>query len=37
VPASARSEQPLAIDVRGMRRIYNVMQLPLVAIDGVDI
>jgi ABC-2 type transport system ATP-binding protein len=37
VPASARSDQPLAIDVRGMRRIYNVKPKPVVALDGVDL
>jgi ABC-2 type transport system ATP-binding protein len=37
VPTSAQSDQPLAIDVRGIRRIYNVKPKPVVALDGVDL
>ncbi len=29
--------QPLAIDVRAMRRVYNVKPAPVVALDGVDL
>jgi ABC-2 type transport system ATP-binding protein len=29
--------QPLAIDVRGIRRVYNVKPNPVVALDGVDL
>ncbi len=29
--------QPLAIDVRGIRRVYNVKPKPVVALDGVDL
>ena len=31
------SSQPLAIDVRGIRRVYNVKPKPVVALDGVDL
>jgi len=35
---SASSEpQPLAIDVRGIRRVYNVKPTSVVALDGVDL
>jgi ABC-2 type transport system ATP-binding protein len=37
VPDSSSSEQPLAIDVRGIRRVYNVKPKPVVALDGVDL
>jgi ABC-2 type transport system ATP-binding protein len=37
VPDSTRSDQPLAIDVRGIRRIYIVKPKPVVALDGVDL
>jgi ABC-2 type transport system ATP-binding protein len=37
VPETSRSEQPLAIDVRGIRRVYNVKPKPVVALDGVDL
>jgi ABC-2 type transport system ATP-binding protein len=40
VPASARSDQiesPLAIDVRGIRRVYDVKPKPVVALDGIDL
>src|SRR5712691_10002362 len=37
VPAASQSEQPLAIDVRGIRRVYNVKPKPVVALDGVDL
>jgi ABC-2 type transport system ATP-binding protein len=36
VPDSAQT-QPLAIDVRGIRRVYNVKPKPVVALDGVDL
>ncbi len=29
--------QPLAIDVRGIRRVYNVKPTPIVALQGVDL
>jgi ABC-2 type transport system ATP-binding protein len=29
--------QPLAIDVRGLRRVYDVKPKPVVALDGVDL
>ena len=29
--------QPLAIDVRGIRRVYNVKPTPVVALQGVDL
>jgi ABC-2 type transport system ATP-binding protein len=29
--------QPLAIDVRGIRRVYNVKPKPVVALDGIDL
>ena len=31
------SSQPLAIDVRGIRRVYNVKPTPIVALQGVDL
>jgi ABC-2 type transport system ATP-binding protein len=31
------SSQPLAIDVRGIRRVYNVKPTPIVALDSVDL
>jgi ABC-2 type transport system ATP-binding protein len=39
VPATqpAQPVQPLAIDVRGIRRVYNVKPNPVVALDGVDL
>jgi ABC-2 type transport system ATP-binding protein len=36
VPVSAES-QPLAIDVRGVRRVYDVKPAPVVALQGVDL
>ena len=37
-PSSATERaQPLAIDVRGIRRVYNVKPKPVVALDGVDL
>jgi ABC-2 type transport system ATP-binding protein len=35
-PVSGTS-QPLAIDVRGIRRVYKVKPKPVVALDGVDL
>src|SRR5258705_1529901 len=35
-PAAART-QPLAIDVRGIRRVYKVKPKAVVALDGVDL
>jgi ABC-2 type transport system ATP-binding protein len=35
--SDAAQTQPLAIDVRGIRRIYNVKPKPVVALDGVDL
>jgi ABC-2 type transport system ATP-binding protein len=35
--SSAERAQPLAIDVRGIRRVYNVKPKPVVALDGVDL
>jgi ABC-2 type transport system ATP-binding protein len=37
VPDSTRSAPPLAIDVRGIRRVYNVKPKPVTALDGVDL
>jgi ABC-2 type transport system ATP-binding protein len=37
VPSSTHSDQPLAIDVHGIRRLYNVKPKPVVALDGVDL
>ena len=34
---SVTTQQPLAIDVRGIRRVYNVKPRPVVALDGVDL
>jgi ABC-2 type transport system ATP-binding protein len=31
------SSQPLAIDVRGIRRVYNVKPTPIVALQGIDL
>ena len=31
------TSQPLAIDVRGIRRVYKVKPKPVVALDGVDL
>jgi ABC-2 type transport system ATP-binding protein len=31
------SSEPLAIDVRGIRRVYNVKPKPVVALQGVDL
>jgi ABC-2 type transport system ATP-binding protein len=36
-PASTQAEQPLAIDVRGIRRVYNVKPKPVVALDRIDL
>jgi ABC-2 type transport system ATP-binding protein len=37
-PVSANAQtQPLAIDVRGIRRVYKVKPKPVVALDGVDL
>ncbi|HEX2755004.1 MAG TPA: ABC transporter ATP-binding protein [Candidatus Limnocylindrales bacterium] len=38
-PAESRpaNAQPLAIDVRGIRRVYKVKPKPVVALDGVDL
>ena len=33
----AARAQPLAIDVRGIRRVYKVKPKPVVALDGVDL
>jgi ABC-2 type transport system ATP-binding protein len=35
--SDAAQTQPLAIDVRGIRRVYNVKPKPVVALDGVDL
>jgi ABC-2 type transport system ATP-binding protein len=35
--SDAAQSQPLAIDVRGIRRVYNVKPKPVVALDGVDL
>ena len=35
--ASTERAQPLAIDVRGLRRVYKVKPSPVVALDGVDL
>ena len=37
MPDSSRSDQPLAIDVRGIRRVYNVKPKPVTALAGVDL
>ncbi|HET7702446.1 MAG TPA: ABC transporter ATP-binding protein [Candidatus Limnocylindrales bacterium] len=37
MPDTTRSDQPLAIDVRGIRRVYNVKPRPVTALDGVDL
>jgi ABC-2 type transport system ATP-binding protein len=38
VPAESRSQlQPLAIDVRGIRRVYDTKPSPVVALQGVDL
>src|SRR6185312_1988001 len=37
VPDATQPTQPLAIDVRGIRRVYNVKPKPVVALDGVDL
>jgi ABC-2 type transport system ATP-binding protein len=37
VPAESRSQQPLAIDVRGIRRVYDTKPNPVVALQGVDL
>ena len=37
MPDSTRSAPPLAIDVRGIRRVYNVKPKPVTALDGVDL
>ena len=34
---STQPEQPLAIDVRGIRRVYDVKPKPVVALDGIDL
>jgi ABC-2 type transport system ATP-binding protein len=35
--SGSSSPQPLAIDVRGIRRVYNVKPTPVVALQGVDL
>jgi ABC-2 type transport system ATP-binding protein len=35
--ARAATDQPLAIDVRAIRRVYKVKPKPVVALDGVDL
>jgi ABC-2 type transport system ATP-binding protein len=35
--ARPNADQPLAIDVRGIRRVYQVKPKPVVALDGVDL
>jgi ABC-2 type transport system ATP-binding protein len=35
--SSTGQSQPLAIDVQGLRRVYNVKPKPVVALDGVDL
>jgi ABC-2 type transport system ATP-binding protein len=35
--AASDRAQPLAIDVRGIRRVYKVKPKPVVALDGVDL
>ena len=35
--SSTGQNQPLAIDVQGLRRVYNVKPRPVVALDGVDL
>ena len=35
--ARAASSEPPAIEVRGLRRVYNVKPKPVVALDGVDL
>jgi ABC-2 type transport system ATP-binding protein len=37
LPAREVGAPPLAIDVRGVRRVYNVKPKPVVALDGVDL
>jgi ABC-2 type transport system ATP-binding protein len=37
VSGSAQPSQPLAIDVRGIRRVYNVKPKPVTALAGVDL
>ncbi|HET9346898.1 MAG TPA: ABC transporter ATP-binding protein [Candidatus Limnocylindrales bacterium] len=38
MPAESRSQsQPLAIDVRGIRRVYDTKPNPVVALQGVDL
>ncbi|HLO35991.1 MAG TPA: ABC transporter ATP-binding protein [Candidatus Deferrimicrobium sp.] len=36
-PAEPQPSQPLAIEVRGIRRVYNVKPKPVAALDGVDL
>ena len=36
-PAREAGAPPLAIDVRGVRRVYNTKPKPVVALDGVDL
>jgi ABC-2 type transport system ATP-binding protein len=35
--SASSDQQPLAIDVRGIRRVYNVKPAPVVALDSVDL
>jgi ABC-2 type transport system ATP-binding protein len=35
--ATMNRQQPVAIDVRGLRRVYRVKPKPVVALDGVDL
>ena len=37
LPARDAGAPPLAIDVRGVRRVYKVKPKPVVALDGVDL
>jgi ABC-2 type transport system ATP-binding protein len=37
VPDATQPSQPLAIDVRGIRRVYNVKPKPVVALDRIDL
>ena len=36
-PARDAGAPPLAIDVRGVRRVYKAKPKPVVALDGVDL
>ena len=37
VPAPVPAPAPLAIEARGVRRVYNVKPKPITALDGVDL